>query len=227
MEYLTNQQISEVFTRFKAQNPEPKTELVAVNPFTLLVSVVLSAQATDKSVNKATAELYKTVKTPRQMLSLGEAGLIEHIKSVGLYRSKAKHVMELAAQLCQKYGDNAGSVDFSGFSIEKLGKFPRTREEFMELSGVGRKTANVMLNVLYGEAVMPVDTHLLRIAPRMGLSGGTRPEQIEKDLLKVIPAEFLQHAHHWLILHGRYVCTAKKPQCQTCLICDICPKNGL
>jgi len=208
---LSPEEITEVFRRFKKQNPAPATELKAQNPFTLLVSVVLSAQATDKSVNKATEPLYKIADTPEKILALGEDGLIAYIKTIGLYRSKAKHVMGLCRMLIDDYG----------------GKLPRTREDLERLPGVGRKTANVILNVVYSEPTMPVDTHLLRISPRIGLSEGTTPIEVEKDLLACIPAEFLGHAHHWLILHGRYVCVARKPLCSQCLIADLCKRNGV
>jgi endonuclease-3 len=174
-----------------------------------LVSVVLSAQATDKSVNKATESLYQKVDTPQKMLELGEEGLIGYIKSIGLYKNKAKNVIALSKILIEKFNS----------------EIPKTREDLMSLPGVGRKTANVILNVVYGEKTMPVDTHLLRISPRIGLSFGTTPESIEKDLLKIIPNEYMQHAHHWLILHGRYVCTARNPKCSECLISDICQHN--
>ena len=208
---LTPEEITEVFRRFKKQNPAPATELKAQNPFTLLVSVVLSAQATDKSVNKATEPLYKVADTPEKILALGEEGLIAYIKTIGLYRSKAKHIMGLCRMLIDDYG----------------GKLPRKREDLERLPGVGRKTANVILNVVYSEPTMPVDTHLLRISPRIGLSEGTTPIEVEKDLLACIPAEFLGHAHHWLILHGRYVCVARKPLCSQCLIADLCKRNGV
>lgn len=208
---LTPEEITEVFRRFKKKNPAPATELKAQNPFTLLVSVVLSAQATDKSVNKATEPLYKIADTPEKILALGEDGLIAYIKTIGLYRSKAKHVMGLCRMLIDDYG----------------GKLPRKREDLERLPGVGRKTANVILNVVYSEPTMPVDTHLLRISPRIGLSEGTTPIEVEKDLLACIPAEFLGHAHHWLILHGRYVCVARKPLCSQCLIADLCKRNGV
>lgn len=208
---LTPEEITEVFRRFKKQNPAPATELKAQNPFTLLVSVVLSAQATDKSVNKATEPLYKIADTPEKILALGEEGLIAYIKTIGLYRSKAKHIMGLCRMLIDDYG----------------GKLPRKREDLERLPGVGRKTANVILNVVYSEPTMPVDTHLLRISPRIGLSEGTTPIEVEKDLLACIPAEFLGHAHHWLILHGRYVCVARKPLCSQCLIADLCKRNGV
>jgi endonuclease-3 len=206
---LSREQVISVFERFKSENPAPTTELIATNNYTLLVSVVLSAQATDKSVNKATESLYKIVDTPQKMLELGEEGLIEYIKSIGLYKNKAKNVIALSKILIEKFNS----------------EIPKTREDLMSLPGVGRKTANVILNVVYGEKTMPVDTHLLRISPRIGLSFGTTPESIEKDLLKIIPDEYMQHAHHWLILHGRYVCTARNPKCSECLISDICQHN--
>ena len=206
---LSREQVISVFERFKSENPAPTTELIATNNYTLLVSVVLSAQATDKSVNKATESLYKIVDTPQKMLELGEEGLIEYIKSIGLYKNKAKNVIALSKILIEKFNS----------------EIPKTREDLMSLPGVGRKTANVILNVVYGEKTMPVDTHLLRISPRIGLSFGTTPESIEKDLLKIIPDEYMQHAHHWLILHGRYVCTARNPKCSECLIKDICQQN--
>lgn len=204
---LSRQKIIQVFERFKAANPEPRTELSAPNPYCLLVSVVLSAQATDKSVNKATAPLYKKVRTPEQMLLLGEEGLITYIKSIGLYRSKARHVIALSEKLIAEYGSAV----------------PGTREELMSLPGVGRKTANVILNVVYNQPTMPVDTHLLRICPKMGLAEGTTPEQVEESLLKRIPAQYMRHAHHWLILHGRYICTARAPKCAECPVNDLCP----
>ena len=206
---LLREQVISVFERFKSENPAPTTELIATNNYTLLVSVVLSAQATDKSVNKATESLYQKVDTPQKMLELGEEGLIEYIKSIGLYRAKAKNVIALSKILIEKFNS----------------EIPKTREDLMSLPGVGRKTANVILNVVYGEKTMPVDTHLLRISPRIGLSFGTTPESVEKDLLKIIPDEYMQHAHHWLILHGRYVCTARNPKCSECLIKDICQQN--
>ena len=206
---LSREQVISLFERFKSENPVPKTELIATNNYTLLVSVVLSAQATDKSVNKATESLYQKVDTPEKMLELGEEGLIGYIKSIGLYKNKAKNVIALSKILIEKFNS----------------EIPKTREDLMSLPGVGRKTANVILNVVYGEKTMPVDTHLLRISPRIGLSFGTTPESIEMDLLKIIPDEYMQHAHHWLILHGRYVCTARNPKCSECLISDICQHN--
>lgn len=209
LKVLSKDKVILLFERFKEKNPKPTTELIAPNNYTLLVSVVLSAQATDKSVNKATESLYKKVDTPEKMLELGEEGLIEYIKSIGLYRAKAKNVIALSKLLVENFNSS----------------LPRTREDLMSLPGVGRKTANVILNVVYGEKTMPVDTHLLRISPRIGLSFGTNPENIEKDLLKIIPDEYMEHAHHWLILHGRYICTARNPKCKECPINDICQQN--
>lgn len=208
---LSAEQITEVFTRFKAQNENPKSELHWTSPFTLLVAVVLSAQATDKSVNLATEELYKVADTPEKILALGEEGLIPYIKSIGLYKSKAKHVIGLCEKLISDFGSQV----------------PRSREDLMSLPGVGRKTANVVLNVVWGEHTMPVDTHLLRICPKIGLAEGNIPEAVEKSLLERIPDEFMEHAHHWLILHGRYVCTARSPKCGECIINDICRHNDL
>ena len=173
--------------------------------------MVLSAQATDKSVNKATAPLYAAADTPEKILSLGEDGLREYIKTIGLYRVKARHVIALCQMLIEKYNS----------------KVPLERTALESLPGVGRKTANVILNVLAGELTMPVDTHLLRIAPRIGLSDGTNPLQVEKDLLARIPESYLTYAHHWLVLHGRYICTARKPRCADCIIAEHCKKNGV
>lgn len=206
---LSPQEITEVFTRFRARNANPKSELRWSSAFTLLVAVVLSAQATDKSVNLATAELYKIADTPEKILRLGEDGLIPYIKSIGLYKSKAKHIMGLCQKLLSDFG----------------GEVPRTREELMSLPGVGRKTANVVLNVVWGEHTMPVDTHLLRICPKIGLAEGTTPEAVEQSLLARVPDEFMEHAHHWLILHGRYVCTARNPKCGECFLDDVCKHN--
>lgn len=194
---LTESQITQVFERFRLNNPEPKTELIAPNPYCLLVSVVLSAQATDKSVNVACAPLYEKVRTPEQMLELGEEKLISYIKSIGLYRAKARHVMGLSKRLVQDFNST----------------LPSTREELESLPGVGRKTANVILNVVFKQPTMPVDTHLLRICPKIGLAEGNNPLQVEKSLLERIPSRYMEHAHHWLILHGRYVCTARNPKC--------------
>lgn len=209
-ELLSEKEICTVFDRFKAENPEPKSELKWINPYTLLVSVVLSAQATDKSVNKATESLYETVDTPQKMLELGEENLIRYIKSIGLYRMKAKHVMGLSRMLVDEFD----------------GEVPSDREKLERLPGVGRKTANVVLNVVFGKPVMPVDTHLMRICPKIGLAEGTSPLEIEKSLVERIPEKYMEHAHHWLILHGRYVCTARNPKCGECLISDICCHNA-
>lgn len=206
---LTESQITQVFERFRLNNPEPKTELIAPNPYCLLVSVVLSAQATDKSVNAACAPLYEKVRTPEQMLELGEEKLISHIKSIGLYRAKARHVMGLSKRLVQDFNST----------------LPSTREELESLPGVGRKTANVILNVVFKQPTMPVDTHLLRICPKIGLAEGNNPLQVEKSLLERIPSRYMEHAHHWLILHGRYVCTARNPKCEECIISDLCAHN--
>ena len=209
MKLLSKNEMHEVFSRWQKANPAPASELEYVNPFTLLVAVVLSAQATDKSVNKATAPLFKVADTPEKMLALGEEGLIPYIKSIGLYKSKAAHVMGL----CRKLLD-----DFSG-------QVPGTREELMTLPGVGRKTANVVLNVIFKQPTMPVDTHLLRVSPKIGLAEGNTPETVEASLLERIPPQFLHDAHHWILLHGRYVCTARNPKCEECIINDICKHN--
>lgn len=206
---LTKSQITQVFERFRLNNPEPKTELIAPNPYCLLVSVVLSAQATDKLVNVACAPLYEKVRTPEQMLELGEEKLISYIKSIGLYRAKARHVMGLSKRLVQDFNST----------------LPSTREELESLPGVGRKTANVILNVVFKQPTMPVDTHLLRICPKIGLAEGNNPLQVEKSLLERIPSRYMEHAHHWLILHGRYVCTARNPKCEECIISDLCAHN--
>ena len=206
MDLLTDSQMHELFSRLKAANPSPASELEYVNAYTLLVAVVLSAQATDKSVNLATKELFKVADSPAKMLELGEAGLIPYIKSIGLYKNKAANIIKLSQQLID---------DFDS-------KVPDTREELMTLRGVGRKTANVVLNVIFHKPTMPVDTHLLRICPKIGLAQGTTPEQVEESLLERIPPEYLEHAHHWLLLHGRYVCTARNPKCNECIIRNIC-----
>ena len=197
--------------RFKKQNPSPKSELDYSNAFTLLVAVVLSAQATDKSVNLATKELFKIADTPQKMLELGEENLTEYIKSIGLYRNKAKNVIGLSKMLLE---------DFNGI-------VPDSMENLVKLPGVGRKTANVVLNVIFNKPTMPVDTHLLRVSPKIGLAEGTTPEQVEQSLLKRIPAEYMQNAHHWILLHGRYVCTAKNANCDECVINDLCKKNEI
>lgn len=206
---LQQEEIKEVFERFKKENPNPTSELKWTNSFTLLVSVVLSAQATDKSVNKATESLYKIADTPQKILSLGEDNLISYIKSIGLYKSKAKHIIELSKMLISEFNS----------------KIPDNLEDLIKLPGVGRKTANVVLNVLFNKPTMPVDTHLLRISPKIGLAQGSTPLEIEKSLCARIPQEYMNHAHHWLILHGRYVCTARNPHCENCIINDICKHN--
>ncbi|HUJ36424.1 MAG TPA: endonuclease III [Hyphomicrobium sp.] len=203
---LSEAAISEIFRRFAAANPEPKSELEYKNPFTLLVAVVLSAQATDAGVNKATRALFKVADTPEKMLRLGEDKLREYIKTIGLYRNKARNVILLSRQLIDAHGGNV----------------PREREALEALPGVGRKTANVILNVAFGEPTLAVDTHVFRVANRTGLSDGKTPAAVEEDLLRVIPPEYALHAHHWLILHGRYVCKARRPECPTCLIRDLC-----
>ncbi|MBQ8776152.1 MAG: endonuclease III [Treponema sp.] len=197
--------------RFKKQNPSPKSELDYTNAFTLLVAVVLSAQATDKSVNLATKSLFKIADTPQKMLELGEENLTGYIKSIGLYRNKAKNVIGLSKMLLE---------DFNGI-------VPDSMENLVKLPGVGRKTANVVLNVIFNKPTMPVDTHLLRVSPKIGLAEGTTPEQVEQSLLKRIPAEYMQNAHHWILLHGRYVCTAKNSKCDECVINDLCKKNEI
>ena len=209
MTLLSKKEMIEVFSRWQAENPEPASELDYVNAYTLLVAVVLSAQTTDKGVNKATGPLFKVADTPEKMLKLGEEGLIPYIRTIGLYKNKAKHVMGLSQKLIDDFNSQV----------------PGTREELMTLPGVGRKTANVVLNVIFHQPTMPVDTHLLRVSPKIGLAEGDTPETVEQSLLKRIPAEFLPNAHHWILLHGRYVCTARNPKCDECLIQDLCKHN--
>jgi endonuclease-3 len=203
---LSKPAIEEMFSRFEAADPDPKSELEYVNPFTLLVAVVLSAQATDAGVNKATRALFKIADTPEKMVKLGEDQVRDFIKTIGLYRNKARNVIELSRQLVANHG----------------GDVPRDRDALEALPGVGRKTANVVLNVAFGEPTMAVDTHVFRVANRTGLSTGRTPLEVEEDLLRVIPRQFSLHAHHWLILHGRYVCKARRPECPSCLINDLC-----
>ena len=203
---LTKQTIHQMFANFEASNPNPQGELDYVNEFTLLVAVVLSAQATDVGVNKATGPLFKIASTPEAMYALGEEKIREYIKTIGLYRNKAKNVYAL----CKDLIDNHNSV------------VPQTREELEALPGVGRKTANVVLNIAFGQPTIAVDTHLFRISNRTGLAPGKTPLAVETLLEKVIPAEYLLHAHHWLILHGRYICKARKPECYHCVIIDQC-----
>jgi endonuclease-3 len=203
---LNAEEIKEVFRRFREANPHPEGELESVNPFTLLVAVVLSAQATDEGVNRATRDLFKVADTPEKMLALGEDRVRDYIRTIGLYRNKAKNVIALSRELIEKHG----------------GQVPRERSQLEALPGVGRKTANVVLNTCFGEPTIAVDTHLFRLANRIGLAPGKTPLAVEMALMKAIPKEYLQHAHHWLILHGRYVCKARKPACEICLINDIC-----
>jgi endonuclease III len=202
----TPREIREAFERFRKANPDPRGELEHINPYTLLVAVVLSAQATDAGVNKATRELFKVADTPQKMLALGEEKLRDYIKTIGLYRNKAKNVIALSDMLIRDFG----------------GEVPRTRAEIEQLPGAGRKTANVVLNMAFGERTLAVDTHVFRVANRTGLAPGNTPLEVELGLEKVIPAEFMLHAHHWLILHGRYTCLARKPRCEACLINDLC-----
>ncbi|WP_424438717.1 endonuclease III [Parvibaculum sp.] len=198
--------IEEFFRRLSEAMPEPKTELEYTNTYTLLVAVALSAQATDIGVNKATKELFKKVDTPEKMLKLGEAGLIQHIRTIGLYRTKAQNVIAAARMLVEKHG----------------GEVPRDRAALEELPGVGRKTANVVLNIAFGEKTIAVDTHIFRVSNRTGLAPGKNVVEVEQKLGKVVPDAYKQHAHHWLILHGRYVCKARKPDCPSCMVNDLC-----
>lgn len=203
---LTAEEIQAIFTAFRQATPEPKGELEHGNPFTLLVAVVLSAQATDAGVNKATRALFRLADTPQKMLALGEEKVRDHIKTIGLFRNKAKNVIALSQQLLDEHS----------------GEVPRDRESLESLPGVGRKTANVVLNIAFGETTIAVDTHVFRVANRIGLSKGTTPEKVEHDLLEIVPNDFLLHAHHWLILHGRYLCKARRPECWRCPIREHC-----
>ncbi|KAA1055602.1 endonuclease III [Azospirillum argentinense] len=198
--------VQEFFRRLSAANPEPKSELEYINPYTLLVAVVLSAQATDVGVNKATGPLFQIVTTPQQMVELGEERLRGYIKTIGLFNTKAKNVIRLSEILVAQYG----------------GAVPRDREALETLPGVGRKTANVVLNVAFGEETIAVDTHIFRVGNRTGLAPGKTPDAVEAKLLKVVPKAYRRHAHHWLILHGRYVCKARKPDCLVCPVSDLC-----
>jgi endonuclease-3 len=202
----TPAEVEEAFRRFAKATPAPKGELQHINPYTLLVAVVLSAQATDAGVNKATPALFAAADTPEKMAALGEEKVRDLIKTIGLYRNKAKNVVELSRRLVAEHG----------------GKVPREREALEALPGVGRKTANVVLNMAFGEHTMAVDTHVFRVGNRTALAPGKTPLEVELGLEKVIPAEFMLHAHHWLILHGRYTCLARKPRCEVCLINDLC-----
>ena len=199
-------ELEEIFRRFSIQRPEPKGELEHVNPFTLVVAVALSAQATDAGVNKATRALFKVADTPEKMLALGEEKVRDYIKTIGLYRNKAKNVIALSRKLVDDFGSEV----------------PRTREELVTLPGVGRKTANVVLSMAFGIPTMAVDTHILRIGNRIKLAPGKTPDEIEDILMRIIPEQYLFHAHHWLILHGRYCCKARRPECERCVIADIC-----
>ncbi len=206
----TNAQIEEAFRRLQAANPEPQGELQHINPFTLLVAVVLSAQATDAGVNKATPALFAAADTPEKMVALGEEKVRELIKTIGLFRTKAKNVVELSRRLVAEHG----------------GQVPRAREALEALPGVGRKTANVVLNIAFGEPTIAVDTHIFRVGNRTGLATGKNPLEVEMKLEQVVPTQYKRHAHHWLILHGRYTCVARKPRCDVCIIADLCQWPG-
>jgi endonuclease-3 len=206
MAQMKKDQIEEFFHRLSEADPHPETELEYHNTYTLLVAVVLSAQATDVGVNRATHELFKTVDTPEKMVALGEDALIGHIKTIGLYRNKAKNVIALSEMLVRDHN----------------GEVPRDRQSLEALPGVGRKTANVVLNTAFGEPTMAVDTHIFRLSNRTGLAPAKTVRAVEDKLLKRVPAHYMQHAHHWLILHGRYVCKARKPDCGACLVSDLC-----
>jgi endonuclease-3 len=203
---MTKAQIETFFATLQAANPEPQGELDWINPFTLLVAVVLSAQATDVGVNKATRNLFPIADTPEKMLALGEEGVRQHIKTIGLFNAKAKNVIALCRQLIERHGSEV----------------PRDREALEALPGVGRKTANVVLNIAFGDPTIAVDTHLFRVANRTGLAAGKTPLAVEKALLKKVPPAYLRHAHHWLILHGRYICKARRPRCPDCAVREVC-----
>ena len=203
---FTRAEAEEFFARLKKHMPEPRTELEYKNPFTLLVAVALSAQATDKSVNKATESLFKVADTPEKMAALGVAKLTPYIKTIGLYRTKAKNVIALSKALIENHGS----------------KVPHDRDALEALPGVGRKTANVVLNVAFGEPTIAVDTHIFRVGNRTGLAPGKTPREVEDGLQKIVPDQYKLHAHHWLILHGRYTCVARKPLCPTCIVNDLC-----
>jgi endonuclease-3 len=206
----TKAEIEEAFRRFAAANPDPNTELQHTSPFTLLVSVVLSAQATDAGVNRATPALFALADTPEKMARLGEAKVRDLIKTIGLFRTKAKNVIALSQQLIEQHG----------------GEVPRDRDALEALPGVGRKTANVVLNVAFGEPTIAVDTHIFRVGNRTGLAVGKTPHDVELKLMEVVPEKYLLHAHHWLILHGRYTCVARRPLCEKCIIADLCKWPG-
>ena len=202
--------VDEFFARLSAADPDPQGELHYINDFTLTVAVVLSAQATDAGVNKATDQLFKVADTPEKMLALGEAKVRDYIKTIGLYRNKAKNVIALCKMLIADFG----------------GEIPQTRDELVRLPGVGRKTANVVLNIAFGQPTMAVDTHIFRLGNRTGMAPGKNVDQVEAKLVKRIPAKWLNHAHHWLILHGRYICKARKPECWNCAVRDLCRFKG-
>jgi endonuclease-3 len=206
----TKAEIEEAFRRFHAADPAPETELEHEDPYTLLIAVVLSAQATDAGVNKATPALFRAADTPAKMVALGEDKVRDYIKTIGLYRTKAKNVVALSRKLVEEHG----------------GKVPREREALEALPGVGRKTANVVLNVAFGEETIAVDTHIFRVGNRTGLAVGKTPHDVEMKLNDVVPAKYRRHAHHWLILHGRYTCVARRPLCEKCIIADVCKWPG-
>jgi endonuclease III len=210
MPQWTTAEVEEAFRRFAAAKPHPEGELKHINPFTLLVAVVLSAQATDAGVNKATPALFAAADTPAKMAALGEARLQDLIKTIGLFRTKARNVVALSHKLMEEHG----------------GEVPRTREALEALPGVGRKTANVVLNIAFGEPTIAVDTHIFRVGNRTGLATGKTPLEVEMKLDAIVPAAYKRHAHHWLILHGRYVCVARRPLCERCLIADLCKWPG-
>jgi endonuclease-3 len=206
---MIKSKINEVFRRFYTHNPEPKGELNSVNSYTFLVAVILSAQATDIGVNKATEKLFKVADTPEKMVKLGLDKLKNHIKTIGLYNAKAENVMAMSKTLIEKYNSQV----------------PDTMEDLISLAGVGRKTANVVLNIIFGQPTIAVDTHVFRVSNRLGLAKGETVEQVESKLERVVPPEYKRHAHHWLILHGRYVCKARNPNCEGCLLADLCPSK--
>lgn len=203
---MTPLNVTEFFQRLQREDPSPQTELQYSTPFELLIAVILSAQATDISVNKATAKLYRVANTPETILNLGIDGLIEYIKTIGLYNSKAKNIIKTCEILLSQY----------------RGKVPQERSQLEALPGVGRKTANVVLNVAFGQPTIAVDTHIFRVANRTGLACGKTVRQVEDKLIEIVPQSFIEHAHHWLILHGRYICVARKPKCGACIVSDLC-----
>jgi endonuclease-3 len=203
---MNREQRAEIFERLRAANPDPTTELEYHSPFELLIAVILSAQATDRSVNRATARLFARANTPEALLELGEAGLKEHIKTIGLYNSKARNIIRTCRILCERHG----------------GKVPEERKALEALPGVGRKTANVVLNTAFGHPTMAVDTHIFRVANRTRIAAGKTVLEVETRLLRLVPREYRQNAHHWLILHGRYTCVARRPRCGSCIIEDLC-----